>query len=68
MRDTTESPFLTIEETAKLLRVQSRTLDNHRWKGTGPPYRRHGGRILYHREEVLRWSEQHRPRSLSEPP
>jgi DNA-binding transcriptional MerR regulator len=56
-----DSPFMTIDETAELLRVHRRTLDNHRWKQTGPPYRRHGGRILYHREEVLRWSEQHRP-------
>ncbi len=53
-----DSPFLTIDETAKLLRVNRRTLDNHRWKQTGPPYRRHGGRIVYHRDEVVRWSEQ----------
>lgn len=32
-----DSPFLTIDETAKLLRVNRRTLDNHRWKQTGPP-------------------------------
>jgi hypothetical protein len=68
MSDDTSSPFLTIEETAQLLRVGSRTLDNHRWKGTGPPYRRHGGRILYHRDEVLRWSEQNRPRSSPQSP
>lgn len=61
MCDDTDSPFLTIDETAKLLRVNRRTLDNHRWKQTGPPYRRHGGRIVYHREEVLRWSDQRRP-------
>lgn len=63
MCDDGDSPFLTIAETAKLLRVNRRTLDNQRWKQTGPPYRRHGGRIVYHREEVLRWSELHRPDS-----
>ena len=51
-----DSPFLTIDETAKLLRIRRRTLDNLRWSGDGPPARRHGGRIIYHRREVLEWS------------
>lgn len=51
-------PFLTITEAAQLLRVNRRTLDNLRWKGTGPRFRRHGGRIIYHRSELLAWSEQ----------
>jgi predicted DNA-binding transcriptional regulator AlpA len=50
------SPFLTIPETAQLLRVRPRTLDNLRWSRKGPPARRHGGRIVYHRSEVLDWS------------
>jgi hypothetical protein len=54
------SPFLTIPETARLLRVQPRTLDNLRWSRKGPPARRHGGRIVYHRREVLDWSERRR--------
>ena len=53
-------PFLTIAEAAQLLRVNRRTLDNLRWKGTGPRFRRHGGRIIYHRSELLAWSEQRR--------
>ncbi|RTL71435.1 MAG: DNA-binding protein [Hyphomicrobiales bacterium] len=60
MRDDTDFPFLTIDEAAKLLRVNRRTLDNLRWKQTGPPYRRHGGRVLYHRDELLKWSERFR--------
>ncbi len=48
--------FLTIAEAAALLRVQRRTLDNMRWKGTGPVFRRHGGRIVYQRDELLAWS------------
>jgi hypothetical protein len=55
-----DSPFLTIEETARLLRVKRRTLDNLRWSGNGPPARRHGGRIVYHRREVLDWSKRRR--------
>jgi hypothetical protein len=57
-----DSPFLTIDETAKLLRVNRRTLDNLRWSGDGPPARRHGGRVVYHRREVLDWSERRRTR------
>src|SRR5262245_52998910 len=60
MTDELESPFLTIDETAQLLRVNRRTLDNHRWNETGPPFRRHGGRIVYHRDEVLEWSKHRR--------
>jgi predicted DNA-binding transcriptional regulator AlpA len=60
--DNDDSPFLTIDETAELLRVKRRTLDNLRWSGDGPPARRHGGRIVYHRREVLDWSERRRTR------
>jgi predicted DNA-binding transcriptional regulator AlpA len=60
---TDDSPFLTIDETAELLRVKRRTLDNLRWSGDGPPARRHGGRIIYHRREVLDWSERRRTRT-----
>ena len=63
MTDATDNPFLTIDETAKLLRVKRRTLDNLRWQNDGPPFRRHGGRIVYHRDEVIDWSEQRRART-----
>jgi hypothetical protein len=62
-----DSPFLTIAETAELMRVKPRTLDNLRWRREGPPYRRHGGRILYHRDEVLEWSRQRRARIQGPP-
>ena len=56
-----DSPFLTVPEAAELLRVNRRTLDNKRSskneKKDGPPFRRHGGRIVYHRDRLLEWSE-----------
>jgi hypothetical protein len=61
--DNDDSPFLTIDEAAELLRVKRRTLDNLRWSGDGPPARRHGGRIVYHRREVLDWSDRRRTRA-----
>jgi len=63
MTDETDNPFLTIDETAELLRVNRRTLDNLRWQDDGPPFRRHGGRIVYHRDDVLAWSERRRART-----
>jgi hypothetical protein len=63
MSEDDDAPFLTIDETAELLRIKRRTLDNLRWSGKGPPARRHGGRIVYHRREVLDWSERRRSRS-----
>ena len=66
MTDDNDNPFLTIDETAELLRVNRRTLDNLRWRDEGPPFRRHGGRIVYHRDEVLAWSEQRRARNPPE--
>jgi predicted DNA-binding transcriptional regulator AlpA len=50
--------FLIVPEAAAELRVARRTLDNHRWKGTGPKFRRHGGRIVYRRGDLLAWSEE----------
>jgi hypothetical protein len=46
-----------------LLRVHRRTLDNMRWRGTGPTFRRHGGRIVYQRDELLAWSAERRARN-----
>jgi hypothetical protein len=70
--DDDNSLFLTIDETAELLRIKRRMLDNLRWGGEGPPARRHGGRIVYHRDEVLDWSKQRRtrkpPQGTGDPP
>lgn len=63
MTDESDNPFLTIPEAAQLLRVNRRTLDNLRWQEEGPPFRRHGGRIVYNRNELLAWSEQRRART-----
>jgi predicted DNA-binding transcriptional regulator AlpA len=67
MSDDSDNPFLTIDETAELLRVNRRTLDNLRWQNDGPPFRRHGGRIVYHRDEVIAWSEHRRARTPPHP-
>lgn len=77
MPDESENDFLIVAEAAKVMRMAKRTLDNHRCKGSGPKFRRHGGRIVYRRCDLLEWSERRAARtaviericaSLSSPP
>ena len=51
-----KSPLMTTAEAAAWLRIKPHTLENMRWRGTGPKFRKHGGRVLYHREEIKAWS------------
>ena len=60
-----KSPFRTTAETAEFFRLKKHTLENMRWQGTGPPFRKHGGRVFYHRAEIREWSDQARRRSSS---
>lgn len=60
------SPFLQLAEAASFLRLAPRTLDNMRQRGTGPLYSKHGGRVVYHRDDLIDWSNQHRRRTTSE--
>lgn len=59
------SPFLDVNEAAAYLRLKKRTLDNMRWQGIGPRFRKHGGRVLYHQDDLKDWSESTRRRSAS---
>lgn len=52
------SPFLTAKQAAYFLGLQVKTLTNMRWKGKGPPYRRHGGQVRYHIDELEQWSRE----------
>jgi hypothetical protein len=55
MSEEAENAFLIVAEAAEALRMAKRTLDNHRCKGTGPKFRRHGGRIVYRHECSASW-------------
>jgi hypothetical protein len=59
------SPYFTVKEAAEFLRLRPRTLDNMRWRGTGPKYRKHGGRIVYHLDDLIEWSRGNTHRSTS---
>ena len=60
------SPYLTLHEAAAFLRLQPRTLDNMRQRGTGPLYGKHGGRVRYHRDDLLAWARESRRRTTTE--
>ncbi len=52
-----ETPFLDTDRAAQYLLISSQTLKNHRMLGSGPTYRRHGGKIVYHQADLDHWSE-----------
>ena len=54
--DTVVSPFFLEDEAARFLRMLPRTLQLHRLQKTGPIYRRHGGTICYHLDDLRGWS------------
>ena len=49
--------YLTTEEAAHVLRLARRTLEKHRLYGTGPTYRKIGGRVIYAAADVVAWAE-----------
>lgn len=61
-----DSPYLVLEEAALFLRLNPRTLDNMRTRGVGPIYCKHGGRVVYHRDDLDTWSKSSRRHSSGE--
>lgn len=51
-----DSPYKTVDEAAEYLRLNPRTLNNMRCAGKGPCFHKHGRRVLYHIDELARWS------------
>ena len=66
---TTESvpAYLTTIEAAQLLRLSPRTLEKHRLYGTGPEYRKIGGRVIYAATDIVAWAESGAKQSTSDP-
>ena len=46
--------YLRTEETARLLGLSGRSLEKHRTYGTGPTYRKLGGRVVYSLDDPIR--------------
>ena len=65
---TTESKLLTPQELSARWgnRINVRTLANWRSQGSGPPFCKIGGAVLYDREKVEQWEAKHTVSSTSQ--
>lgn len=61
-----KSPYLDRKQAATYLGLAVKTLEKWAVTGGGPRFRRHGRRVLYHRDDLERWSEERARRSTSE--
>ncbi|MFX4083483.1 helix-turn-helix domain-containing protein [Sphingobium yanoikuyae] len=50
------SPFLNTAQAAHYIGLSYRTLEQMRWNGVGPSFRRHGRFIRYHIDDLNLWS------------
>lgn len=49
--------FLRTPEAARFLGLSHRTLEKHRTYGTGPAYRKLGGRVVYAPDDLTAWAD-----------
>ena len=59
--------FLRTPEAARFLGLSDRTLEKHRTYGTGPAYRKLGGRVVYSIDDLQAWTERGAVTSTSDP-
>ena len=59
--------FLRTPEAARYLGLSGRTLEKHRTYGTGPLYRKIGGRVVYALDDLKAWADLGAKTSTSDP-
>jgi hypothetical protein len=59
--------FLPTPEAARFLGLSGRTLEKHRTYGTGPKYRKIGGRVVYAVDDLKAWADLGAKTSTSDP-
>ena len=59
--------FLRTREAADFLGLSPRTLEKHRTYGTGPLFRKLGGRVVYAIDELEAWADKGTVSSTSDP-
>ena len=59
--------YLRTKEAAQFLSLSARTLEKHRTYGTGPTYKKLGGRVVYAVDELQAWVERGAVTSTSDP-
>jgi predicted DNA-binding transcriptional regulator AlpA len=59
--------YLRTQEAARFLGLSGRTLEKHRIYGTGPTYRKLGGRVVYALDDLKAWADRGTRNSTSDP-
>jgi hypothetical protein len=59
--------YLRTPEAARWLGISGRTLEKHRIYGTGPVYRKIGGRVVYRVDDLQCWADKGLRTSTSDP-
>jgi predicted DNA-binding transcriptional regulator AlpA len=59
--------FVRTHDAAAFLGLSGRTLEKHRCTGTGPVFRKLGGRVVYAVEDLEAWAAAHVRNSTSDP-
>ena len=59
--------FLRTKEAADFVGLSPRTLEKHRTYGTGPAYRKLGGRVVYAVDDLQAWADRGAVTSTSDP-
>jgi predicted DNA-binding transcriptional regulator AlpA len=59
--------YLRTPEAARFLGLSGRTLEKHRTYGTGPIYRKLGGRVVYSLDDLKAWVDRGAKTSTSDP-
>lgn len=69
MSDITALPprFLRTPEAARFLGLSGRTLEKHRTFGTGPSYKKIGGRVVYALDDLRSWADRGARTSTTDP-
>lgn len=63
----TPARFLRTAEAARFLSLSGRTLEKHRTFGTGPRYRKIGGRVIYALSDLQTWADRGLQISTTDP-
>ena len=59
--------YLRTAEAARFLSLSPRTLEKHRIYGTGPAYRKIGGRVVYALDDLNAWADLGAKTSTTDP-
>lgn len=63
----TPNRYMRTVEAGRYLGLSGRTLEKHRTYGTGPRYRKIGGRVIYALSDLEAWAEQGTQVSTTDP-